>query len=93
MSYVPNSFTGLLALSAILNPSQMLETRIENDGDGNPIYVGVTPVANAATDEAVYWIIKLEYDAGATVRIRIPDASATSKGFIYEWDDRATLFS
>lgn len=67
------------------------EVRIENDSAGNPLYVGRSPIANAATDQQVWFITKLYYDVnGHLDRVQQPN---NGRAFIYAWDDRATYFS
>jgi len=70
--------------------SLFLETRIENDGSGNPLYVGYTKCPNAPTDENLWYIVKLEYSGGYLIRNQLPD---NGPHFTYAWDDRASLFS
>lgn len=90
MSVPVNVFASSEYLSTTLGADQFFEQRIENDIDGNPIYVGWTPVANAATSDAVWFIKKIYYTAGFITRVQLPD---TTNGYIYAWDDRATIFS
>jgi len=67
-----------------------LETRIENDGSGNPLYIGYTKIPNADTASGLWYIVKLSYSGGFLIRTQLPDSGAH---FTYVWDDRATLFS
>lgn len=70
---------------------QFLEKRIENDGSGNPLYVGFTRTQNQSTAAEEWYIIKMSYDGGGFVdRVQLPDDGPQFK---YAWDDRATLFS
>lgn len=67
-----------------------LEKRIENDGSGNPIYVGYVKYPQGSTSQPDWFIIKLSYSGGFLVRSQLPDAGAQ---FNYAWDDRASLFT
>lgn len=66
-----------------------LEKRIEYSGD-NPIYIGWNRQANAATDAATWFIVKLTYSGSNPTRIQLPDNGAF---FNYAWDSRATYYS
>jgi hypothetical protein len=67
------------------------ESRMENDANGNPIYIGYTQVPNSGTDVERWFIVKVTYDANQSpTRYQLPDAGVAFK---YAWDDRATLFS
>lgn len=71
--------------------SLFLEKRLEVDGSGNPLYIGYSRVPNAASDEDLWYIVKLYYDgSGYLIRSQLPDDGPQFK---YAWDDRATLFS
>jgi len=88
---VENSWTGLLALSEVIELNDLYETRIDNDSGGKILYIGYSQTANAPTDEKIWYLLKLEYDSnGFMSRKRLPDDGA---GFLYTWDDRATYFS
>jgi hypothetical protein len=74
----------------ILDPDDLLEGRFENDGDGNPLYVGYTTIPDADPDDSVWYIQKIEYVGTGIVRKRLP---VDNVGFKYSWTDRATYFS
>lgn len=77
-------------LSITGDVSQFLEIRMENDGDGNPIYIGYTEQPNAATDALVWFILKITYDGNGSPTLQeLPNDGVR---FIYAWDDRATYF-
>ena len=68
-----------------------MEIRMENDGNGNPIYVGYAQTPNLGTAVEEWFIVAIEYDGNqGPVRYRLPDAGVIFK---YAWDNRATLFS
>ena len=67
-----------------------LEKRLENDGSGNPLYVGYNRKPNAATTEESWYIIKMTYSGGYVVRVQLPD---NGPQFKYAWDSRASYFS
>lgn len=86
-----NIFSPIAMTSQIVSESGSLETRIESDGSGNPVYVGVTPTPNAPTSEKVWYIKKMHYDASQNlIRVQQPDDGVK---FIYTWDTRDTYFS
>lgn len=66
------------------------EKRMENNVDGNPIYVGHNRSQNAPTSDESWFIVKIEYSGTSPVRYQLPDAGPQFK---YAWDDRATLFT
>ena len=67
------------------------ETRAENDGDGNVIYLAYSPIPNANTSDAVWFILKFVYDgSGFFVRRQLPDDGIK---FTYSYDQRVTYFS
>lgn len=67
-----------------------LEQRIENNGDGNPEFVGYNREPNAATSAETWFIVKYTYAGTSPTRYQLPDDGAQFK---YAWDDRATLFT
>lgn len=75
---------------AEIDLSMLWEKRIENDGSGNPLYIGYNKQANASTAVESWFIIKNSYSGGFLVRSQLPDDGAQFK---YAWDDRATYFS
>jgi len=69
---------------------QLYETRIENDANGNPLYVARSPIPNASTSDTIWYIQKLYYDSnGFLERVQQPSAGYAFK---YSWDLRATYF-
>jgi len=85
-----NSFTNFLALQEVLRDQQLYETRIENDGDGQPIYIGNCITPNGDEDALIWYIIKLSYTGGYITRQQLPDNGI---GFLYAWSQRASYFS
>lgn len=70
--------------------SSYLELRMENDANGNPIYLGYSKFPNASTAAPVWFIVKLTYDGNQSpTRQQLPDNGIL---FNYVWDDRATYF-
>jgi len=64
----------------------------QNDGDGNPIYLGRAKVGTL-TSEAKWQIRLIAYDANQGVTsVTWPqnDEGNASSDFEFEWDDRAT---
>lgn len=66
-----------------------LEKRIENDGSGNPIYIGYNRTANAAQGSLSWFIVKITYSGGFPTYYQLPNAGVQYK---YSWTDRATYF-
>ena len=79
---------------SVLDPTfdafSLLEKRLENDGSGNPLYIGYNKEPNESTASETWLIFKLSYSGGYVVRYQLPDSGAVFK---YAWDDRASLFS
>lgn len=70
--------------------TNFLELRMENDVNGNPIYIGYSQYANAATYAEVWFIVKVTYDANQSpTHQQLPNAGIN---FSYVWNDRATYF-
>lgn len=91
MSGYVNNWSDLLAFAAVMSTNQLYETRLENDIDGNILYVGTNQTPNASVDDSTWFITKLSYDGGGFLeRVQLPD---TGLGFIYAWADRASFFS
>lgn len=79
----------LSILNLYFDEELFMEKRMENDANGNPIYVGWAK-AGSSTSDSVWFIIKITYDANqAPTRSQV--ASNIPK-FGYSWDDRATFF-
>lgn len=85
-----NIFGPIEQLSVFFQPGALLEIRIENDGNDNPIYVGYSPTPNDDPDLLDWYIIKITYDGEAIIRVQQPDDGPK---FAYSWTDRATYFS
>lgn len=65
------------------------EKRMENDGNGNPIYVGFNRTQNADVDESSWFIVKITYSGTAVTRYQLPD---NGPQFKYDWTNRANFF-
>lgn len=85
-----NVFSSIEQFSAIATQVDLLEGRFENDGNGNPIYVGYSPYPNAATAEPIWYIRKIIYSGENVVRTQLPDDGIK---FGYAWDSRSSYFS
>lgn len=84
-------FQEILNFSGVLNSTALTEGIYENDASGNPIYVGTALTPGADPDSPIWYIYKVEYDAGGfPIRKKIP---LGGRHFIYKWSDRATLFA
>lgn len=91
MSVLQNVFKDFIQLQAILPEEDLYEVRLENDPDGNTLYIGKTIIPDGSTSAEIWSIIKLSYDVNNfLVRKQLPDAG---QGFNYAWDERATYFS
>lgn len=66
------------------------EKRMENDGSGNPIYIGYNRTANASQSALSWFIVKITYTATFPTYYQLPNAGTEFK---YSWTDRATYFS
>lgn len=66
------------------------EKRIENNGSGQPIYIGYNKEPNASTSSESWFIVKNTYTATFLTRSQLPDDGAQFK---YSWDSRATYFT
>lgn len=87
---IENIFDDFERLSEILDNEDLLESRFENDVNGNPIYIGYTITPNAPVTSPVWYIIKVIYDGENIVWKRIPD---DGRKFAYIWNNRASYFS
>jgi len=67
----------------------LLEMRVENDSDGNPIYIGYSVTPNENTALTTWYIIKCIYVSTFLVRKILPNNGIA---FVYSWDARATYF-
>jgi hypothetical protein len=86
-----NVFTGVNNLQNTIGPDNYFESRVENDSEGNPLYIAWSPIPNAGESDEVWYIKKLFYDINGFVeRVQLPDDGAK---FTYAWTDRATYFS
>ena len=87
---VEQNIGDISVLDGTFDTLTIFEKRIENDGSGNPIYIGYNKSANALTSSASWLIFKLSYSGGYVIRYQLPDSGARFK---YTWDDRASSFS
>ena len=77
------------ALQSQFDFGLLFEKRMENDANGNPIYVGYAR-PGTASGSALWYITKQTYDGNnAVTRQQI---ASDVPGFVYEWDNRATYF-
>jgi hypothetical protein len=92
MSIPQNSISEIIAFAGqTIGIDKPYEVRTENTGGGDPIFVGWSPIANADPNQAVWYIQKIHFDGnGFLNRVEQP---VGDKGFVYVWDDRATIFS
>lgn len=67
-----------------------MELRMENDVNGNPVYLGYSKFPNAATDAPIWFIVHIIYDATQSPLRQILPVDGLQ--FKYIWDDRATYF-
>ena len=67
------------------------EIRMENDANGNPIYIGYASEPELGTAVPSWFIVKITYDGNQSpTRYQLPSAGVLYK---YVWDDRATYFN
>lgn len=86
-----NIFNPIFSAGSTIGNDDFFEQRIENDSEGNPLYVAWTPYENGSVSEKIWYLKKLYYDTNGFVEhIQLPD---DGPGFIYAWDQRATYFS
>lgn len=85
-----NIFTPTLGFSNLLDLGTLYEQRIENDGDGNPLYVAYTIIPNAPVASPVWFIKKIIYVGGFPERVQLPDGGLK---FGYAFSLRATYFT
>lgn len=91
MSFPVDYYTKFLSLTTVFQTEDLLETRIENNIDGQPIYIGKNITANADTAAFTWSLVKVTYDVnGFITRTQLPD---DAQGYKYSWDDRTTYFS
>jgi len=76
-------------LQTSIDATTFLEMRMENNGDGNPIYIGYNKTPNAGTAVQSWFIIKITYSGTSVVRKQLPTRGVVFK---YAWDDRASIF-
>lgn len=70
--------------------ASFLELRMENDSNGNPVYIGYTQYPNGSTAAPIWFIVKITYDSNQSpLRQILP---INGRLFTYIWDNRATYF-
>ena len=82
-----NSFSNLNVTSDF---QRFMEMRMENDANGNPIYIGYNKTPNASTAADSWYIIKVTYDGNQSPTYQ--QLPLNGVRFAYAWDDRATYF-
>lgn len=90
-SQIQNRWTNFLAVSEVIDLNNLYETRIENDSSGKILYVGLSQLARAPTDEPIWFIFKLNYDGNGFLDYK--QLPVNGGLFAYVWNDRATYFS
>ena len=91
MSIEMSDFQKILNFAGVINEAALTEGVYENDASGNPIYIGTALTPGANENDPIWYIYKVEYDAGGyPIRKRLP---LGGRHFIYKWSDRATLFT
>lgn len=91
MSIEMSDFQKVLNFAGVVNATALTEGIYENDASGNPIYVGIALTPGADENAPIWYIYKVEYDAGGfPIRKKLP---LGGRHFIYKWSDRATLFA
>lgn len=89
--FLENEWTEFLALVPMLGNMGLLEKRIENDANGNQLYVGYARKPKTPTSSAEWMIRKFSYDANNFLEYdQLPDDGI---GFKYSWDDRSNAFT
>ena len=68
----------------------LTESRYENDGNGNPIYIGISLIPNADPDAPVWMVKKIYYSGTYVIRTQLPDDGIK---YTYSYTQRATYFS
>lgn len=93
-----NNWTNFIAMEVGLDKDNMLETRTENDSDGNVLFLGLTNVPQASTSTPVWYILKLQYDSNGYFNYKqLPlkpgmISSGSNASFVYVWDERENYF-
>lgn len=92
MSFVANLFSTIQRQGEqSIGDEPFFEVRIENDANGNPIYVARSPIPNADPALNVWFIVKMHYDANDFLaRVQQPNAGGN---FVYSYNDRASYFA
>lgn len=77
-------------LDVIGDFTQFFELRMENDANGNPIYIGYNKTPGAGTAGASWFIVKITYDVNQSpTRQQLPSFGVSFTGV---WDNRSTYF-
>jgi hypothetical protein len=88
MSFTPNYFIQAQALLSVLQLSDLQTIQLENNANGNPIYVGKALDPTALTTDPSWSLIKLTYDSNNfLIHVGIP---TTGAGYKYAWASRAS---
>lgn len=91
MSFPVNAYTQFQALLTAIAMSDLLETRIVNNGSGQPIYIGKNLTPNADPAASTWSLLKITYDgSGYLTRVQLPD---NGQGYLYVFNDYASYFS
>lgn len=86
----PNSYLSFLALESVLGQSGQLEKRIENNSQGQILYIGYCLTPSASTSSLIWMILKFTYDGNTFLDyVQLPNLG---NGFLYSWDNRASYF-
>lgn len=86
-----NVYDDFNLMNDVLPDEALYETRIENDANGQPLYVGLCVTPNGDPALPIWNLKKLYYDGnGFTNRVQLPDDGPF---FTYTWDDRSSYFT
>lgn len=90
MSVPVNIFSNILAIDAVLPNNYVFEKRMDNDTQGNPLYLGFNITPSALTSAETWFIVKLNYDVNGFIDyVQLPNNGV---GWLYSWDNRASYF-
>lgn len=77
-------------LDVFADASMFQEKRMENDVNGNPVFIGYNKRPNASTTALTWFIVKITYSGTAVTRYQLPDNGVQFK---YAWDSRSSYFT